>query len=405
MKTGKTKLAAIGLILLWCDIALANEWPSCGVAETFPAESWQLVGAAEHLWDATKLTTAKGLFESLDSAAVMVVYRGHLIADWGDTNQKFTAQSIRKPLISSLIGLEIENGDLRLDATLEELDIDDTRPNLTEPERQATVRHLLLSRSGIYHPALYEVGRWKRVRASMQAQKTEDGDDIFGPGDIWVYNNWDFNALGTIVENVSGESVGQLFEEQIASRIHMQDFEAQDVAYTSKDSRTEQHQQNWSEHRAYVFDISTRDLARYGLLYLNCGQWEETPVVPESWVLESTVGVDTRIGRPEEHRNTRFGDFAYLWQVDRDGSRRFTDLKTRQPFYMGTGSRGHVLVVMPYLDLVIAHQVATTGGIGLEAQQRRGTEGSPSVEYEDIQRLITAILVAHPQGDDALVED
>jgi len=55
--------------------------------------------------------------------------------------------------------------------------------------------------------------------------------------------------------------------------------------------------------------------------------------------------------------------------------------------------------------LVIVHQVATTGGIGFEAQQRRATQGSPRVESEDIQRLIAAILAAHPQGDDALLED
>jgi CubicO group peptidase (beta-lactamase class C family) len=405
MNMGKTNLAATGLIILWCNIAMATEWPNCGVAETFPAESWQLADAAEHSWDASKLATAQALFESLDSAAVMVVYRGHLIADWGDTDQKFTAQSIRKSLINSLVGLEIDNGDLRLDATLEELGIDDTQPNLTESERQATVSQLLLSRSGIYHSALYEVGRWKRVRAAIQADKLMTGDDRYGPGGYWVYNNWDFNALGTIVEKVGSESIGQLFEEKISSPIHMEDFEMQDVAYTSKDSFSEQHLKNWSEHRAYVFDISTRDLARYGLLYLNCGRWEETPVVPESWVLESTEGVDTRIGRPEKYRNTSFGDWGYLWQVDHDGSRRYTYLKTREPFYMGTGNRGHVLVVMPYLDLVIVHQVATVGGIGLEAQKRRATEGSPRVESKDIQRLIAAILAAHPQGDDALVED
>lgn len=405
MNTDKARITALGLILLCCDMAAADEWPMCGIADTFPAESWQLAGAAKLSWDAAKLTTAKDLFEGMDSAAVMVVHRGHLIADWGDTKQKFTAQSIRKSLLSSLVGLEIETGDLKLDATLEELGIDDTQPNLTESERHATVRHLLLSRSGVYHPALYEMGRWKQVRAAIATDKTKNSDDPYGPGDYWVYNNWDFNVLGTIVENASGESIGQLFEERISSRIHMEDFEAQDVAYTSKESRTEQFLQNWSEHRAYVFDISTRDLARYGLLYLNCGRWEETPVVPESWVLESTEGVDTRIGRLEKYRNTSFGDYGYLWQIDRDESRRYEYLKTRQPFYMGTGNRGHVLVVMPSLDLVIVHQVATTGGIGFEAQQRRATEGSPRVESGDIQRLIAAILAAHPQGADALVDE
>lgn len=31
-----------------------------------------------------------------------------------------------------------------------------------------------------------------------------------------------------------------------------------------------------STHRAYHFEISARDLARFGLLYLNHGRWHET---------------------------------------------------------------------------------------------------------------------------------
>ena len=136
--------------------ASAADWPYCGKADTFPTESWQPANASELGWDAGKLADAEALFGSLNSAAAMVVYRGHLIANWGDTAQKFTAQSIRKSLVSSLFGISIDEGNLRLDATLAELGIDDTKPALTSAERLATVRDLLLSRSGIYHPALYE---------------------------------------------------------------------------------------------------------------------------------------------------------------------------------------------------------------------------------------------------------
>ena len=35
--------------------------------------------------------------------------------------------------------------------------------------------------------------------------------------------------------------------------------------------------------------MSARDLARFGLLYLNDGQWKDQQVVPASWVTESTT--------------------------------------------------------------------------------------------------------------------
>ena len=43
-----------------------------------------------------------------------------------------------------------------IDATMEDLGIDDFPDPLTAAERQATIRQLLLSRSGVYHPAAGE---------------------------------------------------------------------------------------------------------------------------------------------------------------------------------------------------------------------------------------------------------
>jgi CubicO group peptidase (beta-lactamase class C family) len=157
-------------------------------------------------------------------------------------------------------------------------------------------------------------------------------------------------------------------------------------------------------HRAYVFNISTRDLARYGLLYLNCGKWNRKEVIPKSWVLASIVGPDTREGRPADRQVTGFGDYGYLWQIDRPGSRRYANLKTREPFYIASGARGHLLTVFPYLDLVIAHQVATVGGVGVEAQMKRALEGSPEVTEEQAEKLLAAIIAAHPEAESAFEE-
>ena len=41
-------------------------------------------------------------------------------------------------------------------------------------------------------------------------------------------------------------------------------------------------------HPAYAMLLSARDLARFGLLYLNDGEWAGKQVVPSSWVEEST---------------------------------------------------------------------------------------------------------------------
>jgi CubicO group peptidase (beta-lactamase class C family) len=399
-------LAAAASLVLAPGAALAAEagrqWPACGTVEAYPGREWRASDPARHGWDEAKLAEAKAIFDGLQSAAVMVVHRGRLIAQWGSVETPYTAQSVRKALLNSLVGGLVDDDSLSLDATLADLGINDSDPELTESERQATVRDLLQSRSGIFHSALYEIGGWTRARKALAEAEKSAGRDLFPAGAIWIYNNWDFNALGTVVENAARQEIGPLFAERIAGPIGMQDFAPEDVEYTTRDHPAEKRFGNSSDHRAYVFDISTRDFARYGVLQLGCGKWKRNQVLSREWVLESIDGIDTRIGRNDEQRETGFGDYGYLWQIDRPGSRRYVGLPTREPMYMATGNRGHVMFVLPYLDLVIAHQVATLGGVAMEAQMKRATEGSPEVADADIERLVAAIIAAHPKGKTAL---
>ncbi|MEZ5995401.1 MAG: serine hydrolase [Hyphomonadaceae bacterium] len=388
----RLSMAVLCAALVLAPMARAADWPACGRVDVYPSADWP----AARGWNAQRLDAARRVFEGQDSAALVVLHRGRLVAAWGAPETRYTAQSVRKALLNSLVGLEVAGGRLRLDASLADLDIDDDPP-LTPSERRATVRDLLMSRSGIFHSALYEVGGWTRARRTLVERERASGRDLYGPGDYWVYNNWDFNALGTIVERAAGEEIGPLFARRVAAPIGMQDFRAEDVEYTTRDHPAERRFGNASDHRAYVFNISTRDLARYGLLYLGCGRWGRRQIVPRDWVLASIDGRDTREGRAEDERETGFDRYGYLWQVDLPETGRY-GLGLRTPYYIATGSRGHVLFVFPGLDLVIAHQVATVGGVSAEAQQRRATRGTPEVTDAQIAQLVTAIIAAHPRA-------
>ncbi len=376
----------------------AMAWPACGKITQYPDAAWTQAGAAALGWDAAKLAQAKGVFDSRPSAAVMVVYQGRLVAQWGTVEKRYTAQSVRKALLNALVGVLVDQKKLRVGDTLATLGIDDRDPPLTASEKQATLKDLLQSRSGVFHQALYEVGSWKRDRMALAEEERQANKDLYPAGAYWIYSNWDFNAVGTIVEKASKRQIGPLFADWISGPLQMEDFRPQDVEYTTSDHPAEKRFGNVSDHRAYVFDISTRDLARYGLMYLGCGRWKGRQILDEGWVRESLQGIDTRIGRPADRQRTGFGDYGYLWQIDRPGARRFEMLQTREPFYIASGNRGHAMFVMPYLDLVIAHQVATEGGVSAEAQMRRATQGSPEITDDQLQELVAAIIAAHPQG-------
>ena len=101
------------------------------------------------------------------------------------------------------------------------LGIDDNAPSLTEAEKAATVADLLKARSGIFHAALYETPRMARLRPPRGSH----------PPEFWYYNNWDFNALGTIYERAVGHSCSTAFDEKIARPIGMQDYQPSDGEY------------------------------------------------------------------------------------------------------------------------------------------------------------------------------
>ena len=65
----------------------------------------------------------------------MIVDDGVVVDAWGDITRKFECHSMRKSLLSALIGIHVEEGRINLSKTMEGLGIDDNEPTLTETEK------------------------------------------------------------------------------------------------------------------------------------------------------------------------------------------------------------------------------------------------------------------------------
>lgn len=254
----------------------------------------------------------------------MIIQHGRAIARWGDTSRKVNMASVRKSLLSALYGSAVAEGRIDLSATLAELGIDDNAPKLTAEEKSATVRDLLMSRSGIYHPAAHETADIKRKRPARGSHP---------PGSFWFYNNWDFNALGTIYRRQTGEDIFASFEKRIAGPIGMEDFSAKDGRYALE---------NLSEHPAYPIRLSARDAARFGQLFLNDGKWGNRQVVPASWIRESTTAHSWAA-------RIRQG-YGYMWWTLPE------DSWGPNAFY-ASGYAGQIIAVVPSKALVVVQTV------------------------------------------------
>src|SRR3984957_6958889 len=170
---------------------------------TFPGPSWTHIASLKEAgWSQERLAAARAYAEadSIHTSAVMIVQGGEVVDQWGDINQKIDCYSIRKSLLSALYGIYSAEGAIDVNQTLEQLGVDDSPDPLLKEEKQARVVDLLRARSGVYHKVDFET-------ASMQKSRPSRGSHA--PGTFWYYNNWDFNALGTIFEKTTGLKIGQ----------------------------------------------------------------------------------------------------------------------------------------------------------------------------------------------------
>ncbi len=291
--------------------------------------TWETIADPESVgWSTERLQDAYEFSQNMDTAALMLIYQGKVLYHWGDLTRKYWVHSCRKSFMSALYGIHVDEGNIDLSKTMADLGIDDNSPSLSNLEKTATVQMLLQARSGIYHPAAAEA-------PSMKAERPERYSHA--PGTFWYYNNWDFNVLGTIFEQETGTEIFEDLKERIADPIGMEDFEVNDGQYQFE---------SLSNHAAYPFRMSARDMARFGLLFLRNGIWRNTQIISEDWIQESTTSYsDTEVG----------GGYGYMWWITGDQVLENLD----EGSYFASGYRGHYIFVIPDMDLVVVHRVNT----------------------------------------------
>ena len=284
-------------------------------------------------WSSALLETAQEFAQQTGCTAAMALYDGKVFFSRGNIHINYAAHSMRLPFINALYGIHFARGNINLNATLEDLHIDDLAPGLTYAEKQARLEHLLMSRSGVYHEAADE-------DQTMIDERPARGSHA--PNTFFYYNNWDFNALGTIFEQETGEEIFDAFKAEIADVLEMVDFSVDNSSY--------QYEWNKSLHPAYHFKMSPRDLAKFGALYQKNGRWKGLQIIAEQWIDESTMDYSTIPGAGGL-------GYGYLWKIIPEDSEIGQIIGYAG--YYHTAADGYALVVIPDLKLVIVERYDT----------------------------------------------
>jgi CubicO group peptidase (beta-lactamase class C family) len=333
-----------------------------------PGEEWGRFDKAEDGgFRSAALHAVERMLYPLPTTSLLVVKAGRVVYHYGDSSHVSYLASARKSVLSMLYGKYVANGTINLDRTVGDLGIEEAG-GLLPIEKRATIRHLLMSSSGVYYPAGSPGGSSDTPpRGSKE------------PGTYFLYNNWDFNVAGAVFEKLTGKSVFQALEADLAGPLQFQDFDRSRQRMLGYDDPKA------SRYKAYHLFLSGRDMARLGVLMVNDGRWNGKQIVPADWVSESTK----RRVRADDMASRRESGYGYLWWLPADTRTGAEWLGS----YLANGNFGQHVLCMPGIDTVIVHRNAVTDEFAI-ARNLGQTNASPAGGEVDFLKIADALVAA-----------
>lgn len=311
--------------------------------ETWPVPDWTVDSPESQ---GLRIEPLREITEAIRSGrhgaihSLLVVRNGVLVWEEyfgeGSREDVHTLQSVTKSFASAAIGIAIARNDI----PGVETPILDFFPDYPEPEhlddrkRAIRLKDLLTMRSGTdYH----ENGP---DSPHLQLNATKTGWDKFyldrpmvrDPGERFLYDSGGVILLSAILQRRTGLHADKYLDKHL--------FESMGITNTFWYRNDEMH-----PHTGGGLFLRSRDVARFGLLYLRQGRWENDQLVPKDWVGESfEEQVDLRyLGRPY------ITGYGYLWWImrpdpDGDGS---------IPVYAARGFMGQYIFIIPEHQMVV----------------------------------------------------
>lgn len=299
--------------------------PSVDAVEYYPPvddSRWEHVTPEEQGWNTAAVPGLLDYVESSGARAFIVLaggrivieeyFKGHTASDLWQWN------SAGKTLVTAGIGISAQQGLVGLDNPVSSYLGSGWTSAPTNKEELITVRSLLSMTSGLDdEPQRVVVGNLNYIADA---------------GTRWAYGNV-FQELMNVVAQASEVSFADYFQAELGREIGLGGFWNQGLIYT-------------------IYHSTARDMARFGLLALHNGRWQDKQVVSEAYFRESTS--------TSQAMNPSYG---FLWWLNGKtnymlpGSRSVFDgaLVPNAPSNMvaAMGLNEQRLYVVPGLDMVV----------------------------------------------------
>ena len=333
------------IFLCWQTGLIAGEKAEIPLTEATP-ESQNLDGA---LLEQAVAEIVDGKYGDMD--ALLVLRNDYLVLEhytsplYHGRDYRRSAKSITKSVTSALVGIARGQGKLPpLDSNLLELFPQYTDiANMDPRKRKIRLEHVLSMTAGFEWDEFTsgDTSEFKMLRSKDWIKYALDAPMSHEPGEKWVYNGGCTMMLSDILHRSTGIEVVEYARKHLIEPIGIDNW-------------------NWTitndnvTNTSIGLSMSRRDMARFGVLYLNGGRWQGKQIVPQDWVEESTR---VQVLGKDDYFPYAYG---YQWWRLQDEEPTVAMLAVNDAFF-ALGFGGQFIFVVPHLKLVV---VSTAGNFG-----------------------------------------
>jgi len=317
----RISLAALFVFLLTFVGCKKEETPEPETPQT--EDFWEEAGSTLGL-NVDSLQLASNLAEQSPSFYALLVIRHDSIAleryyRGKNAASLFHLRSITKNFTSALTGIAIEEGLIgNLDDQLRTY-----LPDANNGDKEnITIRHLLNMTSGLTWHEEDEVLPLLNQQIANPVQTILARPLATAPGEEFNYNS----VLPHMVSHILAKKTGKPFENYAEEKL----FDPLGIA--KFDWTRDPNGEVWG---GFGLQLTARDLARLGKLYLDGGQWDGVQLVPAEWVQES--------GSSQISFGTSNNGYSLQWWT----SENFGTI------YYGQGYGGQALMILPEQDMIV----------------------------------------------------
>ncbi len=272
--------------------------------------------------------------------AGMIIKDGYIVAEWGDVDRVDMTFSVTKSYLSTVAGLALDRGLIK--STEDKLHQYVWTNHFDGAHNQKINWAHLLTQSSAWSGQLWGGYDWHdRPPKDGDVQDWKNAKPA-EPGTEMEYNDVRVNLLAYSLLQVWRKPLPQVLKEEVMDPIGASTtwrWFGYENSWTNVDGIKMQSVSGGGHSGGGLF-ISTRDHARFGLLFLNNGNWNGQQIISESWIEKATSSSPA---------NSSYG---YMWWLNKDGKEnRMSNLSSDG--YYAAGFGGNYIIVEPEENLVI----------------------------------------------------